>query len=347
MNPKQLVSDLDQGKLSAVYLLHGEEPFIANAMLRRILSATQPEGDNDMDRELLDETCNASQILSAAQTLPWLSQKRVVIVRDFAGLTGKKEKKADASLAADEARLEELIKNANATTVLIFVCHQNADKRTKWYKLLQSKACEVNCDPITSDDATMWLVRQAKDRGMILSSIDAKSIVDMVGCDLWHLYHELDKLSSLVGKDNPVTAQDIASLVSKNTAYHVYQMIGLIVTGKKDMALSMLQEMFRQGESGVFLLSVIARQLRMMLFVSRVTRKEAGDIAVALSVPPFAVQKAMDQVKYLKSQQMEQLVQMASDLDWAFKSGQIRDENLCVERLVLSILENVSPVSQR
>jgi len=107
----QLKGNLAAGKVDPLYLTIGPETYLCSeaeaAIAEAALRGTLLREFNDSNFSLL--TMNARQAVAAAEQLPMMSDRRVVVVRDF----GKVRE-------ADEEVLVRYVENPVASTVMIF-----------------------------------------------------------------------------------------------------------------------------------------------------------------------------------------------------------------------------------
>ncbi|MBR3062034.1 MAG: DNA polymerase III subunit delta, partial [Exiguobacterium sp.] len=83
---------LHNGKLASVYVLHGTEKYLLETWEREIVKAANPSGDQfDVMQLDLQET-SLDTALDEAETVPFFSEYRTVIVKNAQFLTGAKEK---------------------------------------------------------------------------------------------------------------------------------------------------------------------------------------------------------------------------------------------------------------
>ena len=85
------------------------------------------------DTRLIDPAPDA--LIAAAETLPFMSDRRFIEVRDSAMLTAGKAKEYDENSAAQE--LEAYLTQAPDTAVIVFFVRGKADGRKKLYQALK------------------------------------------------------------------------------------------------------------------------------------------------------------------------------------------------------------------
>ena len=90
MDRKDFDRLLAQGGIPSVLLFEGDEEHMKQAALEALQKKTLPEGLEDLNRTMLDAP-DTDQVIAAAETLPFMADRRLVIVRDHPALTGRAE----------------------------------------------------------------------------------------------------------------------------------------------------------------------------------------------------------------------------------------------------------------
>ena len=99
MNHTAFFEALKAGRIAGCYLFEGTEEYIKQQALKNLCARLLPEGLEQMN--LTDLTAPAPDaLIAAAETLPFLAEKRVVVVRECALLTaGRKAEDEDRAAA--------------------------------------------------------------------------------------------------------------------------------------------------------------------------------------------------------------------------------------------------------
>lgn len=213
-----------------VYVIAGEEAFLRAEALAAL--AEVPGGDVS---ELPGDTAVAA-ILDEARTLPFLGDRRVVLVRGASDLVADE---GDA-LAAFAARPPE-----RSTLVLEA---PKLDRRRKTTKALLERATLVACE--APDDAGLMAFVRARARvhgGELARGADAALIERLGGHDvsLGALDAEVQKL--VTAGPGPVTAERVAALASVGSSEESFAMVDAIARGDVGGALGKLQTILRDG----------------------------------------------------------------------------------------------------
>jgi len=89
---KNLLQQIQRGKIAPVYLLHGEETYLIEDTLSEMIKLLAPKNVRDFNLDVFsDPAVSATDILSMANTYPVMAERRIVVVRDPAFLGSKKK----------------------------------------------------------------------------------------------------------------------------------------------------------------------------------------------------------------------------------------------------------------
>ena len=81
LNYKDYFSKLRSGELPQALLFDGEEEYTKDSALAQLRAKVLPEGLEEMNETPLSGTASAAEIVDACEMLPFLSPKRLVVVR--------------------------------------------------------------------------------------------------------------------------------------------------------------------------------------------------------------------------------------------------------------------------
>lgn len=330
MNWKELYAAWDAGNFSPVYLFHGEEEYIKSSALDRLRGLILPPGLEALNETLLEGAVSADRVIEAAETLPMMCERRLVVVKDWAlvssGRTAGESENAD--------KFTKWLPGAPDTCVLVLYTRGKADGKKKSTREL--KKHEVLFEQL--DDATLakWIRARAKENGALIGPDACDALVFAAGRDLTRLAGEIGKLSSYAGKGGEISAADVRSLVTPTTESTIFQMIDELTAGHFAKAESLLKGLLVMGENRVRILYMITRQVRLLTLAHELVsaRQTQPQIASALGVPPFGAKKLMEQVRRLKKEPLERAYKECVEAEFAVKSGRWRDE-AALDRIML------------
>jgi DNA polymerase III subunit delta len=151
-------------------------------------------------------------LIDAAQTLPMMAPRRIVIVLEAEKLLmPKREGKAADE---DQARLEAFIQRPPDHSTVVFVCGP-LDMRRRIPKLLVKHASVVDCGTIENEgDAELWVKTRAARDKINMEPAAVRAIVDRAGLDIVRLRSALERVSLYALGQPTVTLEDVRQVVS-------------------------------------------------------------------------------------------------------------------------------------
>ena len=336
MTHTEFFSALRSGQIEKCYLFEGEEEFTKQAALKALREKIAGGDFAAMnDTRLVDPAPDA--LIAAAETLPFMSEKRFLEVRDSAMLLSGKAKEYDEDSAVK--RLDSYFSELPDTAVIVFIVRGKADGRKKLYQALKKKAKIVSFDPLDDRELAQWIARTLKKEGKKISQAACQRLWFSAGRDLTLLNNEIGKLIAYAGDRDEVTEADVDAICVQSTEYKVFDMSDALLSGQGAKALRMLDGLLRDGEERLMLLSLLGRQCRQLRYAKALAAegRQPGEIASKLAVPPFVARKTLDTARSYTRAQLGEMARLCLDSEYLVKSGQLNDAG-ALEKVMLQIL---------
>ena len=336
MKHSEFFAALKNNALAPCYLFEGEEEYTKKSALKSLRSKIAGGDFAAMnDTRLVDPPADA--LIAAAETLPFMSDKRFLEIRDSAMLLSGKAKEYDEAAAVE--RLDGYLDHLPDTVCVVFYVHGRADGRKKLYQILKKKAQIVSFDPLDDQELSKWIAATLKKEGKKISLNTCQRLWFSAGRDLTLLSQEIGKLSAYAGEREEITEQDAAAICVQSTEYKVYDMADALFSGQGGRAMGMLSALLRDGEERLMILSLLGRQCRQLRYVKALSAAGAspGVIASRAGIPPFAVRKNLDMARAYSQRQLGDMAKMCLDTEYQVKSGQMTDVG-SLETVMLKIL---------
>lgn len=336
MKHTEFFTALKNGKIETCYLFEGEEEYTKKSALnalRHQVAGGDFAAMNDV--RLIDPAPDA--LIAAAETLPFMSEKRFVEVRNCALLSGEKPKEYDEEKAIETYQAYFL--DLPDTACIVFYVRGKADARKKMYSLLKKRATLVSFDPLDDQELTRWIARQLDKNGKKISFSCCQQLWFSAGRDLTLLSNELEKLSAYLGERTEVTKEDIDAICVKSVEYKVFDLADALLSGKGARAMGMLDALLREGEERMMLLSVLGRQCRQLYYAAAMAAagKNPAQIGAEIGIPTFAVSKTLNLSKRYSPAQLKKMARLCTETEYQVKSGQLMEQG-ALEMVMLHIM---------
>lgn len=330
MNRKEFTQQIKAGTVQGAYLFEGVEENIKLAALQALRKALLPEGMEELNESLMDAPTTEA-IIAACETLPFMAEKRLIIVRDHPALTGRAE--------ADE-HLIEYLPHVPESAVLVFLCLGKPDGRKRLYGAVKKHGHIVSFDPLKDQELNAWVIKTFAAMGKSVDPATASLLVFTVGTDTALLRQEIEKLAAFAGERDTVTEADVHSVATRSAECTVFEMVDAVVAGQQGTAFGLLRDMLASGNDRVYILAMLLRQYRLMqhIKIMQFEKLPTKEIQNRLGMPPFAAERCMRQARGYTGGQIKRGVQICLDTEYRIKSGQLNQEG-AVEAAMLALLQ--------
>jgi len=340
-----LVNSLERNLVSPVYLLYGEETYIRNEVVNMFPDRLLPAEVRDFNLDILDgRETGPEEIATLAATLPFMAEKRVVIVKEaefFKTRRKNKEENADAvkdekSPAGENALLEYL--NAPAASTCLVITAGSVDKKKKLYKAIEKNGQVVEFSPLKGKELTLWLERRFTGAGKKIEPAAAAELITAVGNNLHQLAGEAEKLISYTGQRSQIKKEDVAAVAGKTVELSIFELVDAVGGCSYEKAVRMMREMVTYGEPPVRLLFMIVRQFRLLLQVKVLYGAGCDEkqISGRLQLHPYVTGKCLRQSRNFTREELEKALEEILATDVAIKTG--RQEPLPALEILLAHL---------
>jgi DNA polymerase III delta subunit len=170
----------------------------------------------------------------------------------------------------------------------------------------------------------IWIKKQVQERGGQIEEAAIKKIATFVGPDLWRVSNEIDKLISYKN-GKLILAADIDELVGAKIENDIFKTVDALASRNKQMALSLLHRHLAEGESEIYLLSMLVYQFRNLLLVkSEIDRgAQFQSLVKTIKLHPYVLRKSFEQGKGFSLPALKKIYERLLELDIAIKTGRI------------------------
>ena len=276
----------------------------------------------------------ADALIAAAETLPFMADRRIVIIRECSLLTaGKKAENEDKA-----AQIAEYVERIPPTACVVFFVKGKADGRKKLYTLLKKKNAIVDFSPMSDAECADWARRTMARMGKQMTPRTADKLVFTVGRDAALLKQEMEKLAAYLADRPEVAEADIDAICTRSTECTVFQMVDAQVAGRNDVAFGLLKDMVRAGEDRIGILAMLLRQYRILYHMRSLMDERAPQQSQAslLGIPPFAVSRTQQQARRYDRARLKEAYESLLDYEQQIKGGLTPQEG-CAENALLRL----------
>lgn len=321
---RQINEDIKSGNLKQVYLLFGEEGYLVRQYRDKLYEALRG-GDSMNVHRFEGKDINVEEILGLADTIPFLAERRVLLLEDTGLFKHGGEK------------LAEYLAHPAPTAYFLFV-EREVDKRCRLYKQAQSAGRAVEFAVQDERMLKQWVAGILKKEGLQITESTVELFLDKVGTDMGSIRLELEKLICYCMGRNVVEREDVEQICTVRIHNRIFDMVTAIGEKRTQDALTLYYDLLALKEPPLRILFLIARQCNTLLQVKQLKNKGLANKAMGekLGLPPFVVGKYASQAARFKERELRGAVSRCLETEEAVKTGRMND-SIGVETLILSV----------
>ncbi|MET3682471.1 DNA polymerase-3 subunit delta [Alkalibacillus flavidus] len=342
MHAQQFV-DQKTISLAPIYVLYGQESFFIQQATEKITNKIQTI-DPEADEQRFDmETTPVQEAIHDAETFPFFSDHKMVIINRASFLTGQSKQEVEHDV---DVLMDYVTQPTDFTTLIIIAPYEKLDQRRKIVKQLKESAQMIDCSPPNVYDMQSFIKQMADNHHLSLPQNVIDLLVERVGDHIHALQSELHKLS-LYFDDRPINDEEAETLISTYAETSTYSLIDALVENRLGDALNILKELRKQNEEPIALLALVVSQVRLILQCKLLKRKgyQQQQIAKQVRVHPYAVKMAMKRERFFTEQALKSAISDAAHTDEKLKTGQL-DKWLALELYLQSVATHL-PKTQK
>jgi DNA polymerase III subunit delta len=311
--------------LKPVYLIYGTEDLRLSQALARLKKRVGEAADLDFNSDTFDgESGKADDIIAACNTLPFLSERRLVIVKNVDKMN------ADAWNS-----IAEYAADPSPTTVLVLTAAKFS-KATRLFKAIDKLGGAAEYAAPRKSEYPREVQRLFADRGKTISLEAAELLVASAGFDLRRLSAEADKAVAFVGTRLDVTLDDIEQVASTTAPSSVFEFTDALANRDCSSALRLLGDLL--GSESIYGVHALALRRLRDLIAARTVIDRGGslaEVAKAVGRPDWQIRNLPRQARGFTSPELVNALRAAADTEAQMKTS--RDPRLVFERWIVKV----------
>jgi DNA polymerase-3 subunit delta len=315
-------------KKELIYVIAGKEKALIDAECEKLIASELPAEQRTTGLFNADATeVLASDVLDELRTLPFLTEKRVVLVKD-----------ADDFVSENRELLERYFDNPCPTGVLILTVN-GWSAQTKLAKKLSSVGKLVSVTQPKRWQLPQRVIQYARDaHDKTIGEAAAELLVELAGDELGRLYSEVDKLAIFAQDEKSITEKHIELLIGHNRIFNAFAVIDAIIAGDSAQAINRLRAMFAEDKSAEYtVVGAFAFHFRRMFGAKVLLEKGVGSVEIANRLRIWGDRDSFfSQLRKVSLKQIGDILQQLAETDYALKTGKAKAE-VAMEQLVLGL----------
>lgn len=224
---------LSARQYSPVYLLHGEEGYYIDDLVRRFEAIlTEEEREFNLHVIYAPQT-EPGAVMDLCMQYPMMADRQVVILKE-----------AQSVPAAKLNQLHRYVSAPSPTTILVICCRGEQAKGKDLLAAVKTNGVNFESKKLSEYNAPTVISEFIKRKGLKAEPKALEMLRDFVGTDLSRIYNEIEKLTTALGQGATVTAEDVERNIGMSKDFNNYELVDALAV--KDAAkVFMIAEYFK------------------------------------------------------------------------------------------------------
>jgi DNA polymerase-3 subunit delta len=231
------------GHIAPLYLFIGEERYLHESALGALYDTIDPElrafnvsvftigSDNGAGLKT-----TVGQALDAANQMPMMSPRRIVVIRDF-----------DKIKEDEQEQVFTYLKRPSPLTAVVFQA-LSPDKRRKLTGALMKACVVVTFGALDDQRAQQWATDYLRQLNCRIEPAALSLLIRLAGTDLTRLVNELEKLAAYSDGEK-IDAQAVQDLVPRAREHANWELWDAISSGDRKRALRLMERLLDDSDA--------------------------------------------------------------------------------------------------
>ncbi len=329
------------------YIFHGDDELARTEQLRALYAKMGDAQYADLNTARFDSKVSLGELRHACDSMPFLADKRLVIVEGLlTRLEPRRGKNDDEGGAVEEESNPDLAKGLLEYlgqlpdhARLIFVEAKTLAKNNPILKYASADKTATIKEFAAPDmrDVPSWIRARVQSKNAQIEPAAINELAIHVGNDPRLLDNEIEKLITYRGAE-PICAQDVRTLVASVNEANIFELVDAIGKRQTKLALQLLHAHLQQNAAPPYLLTMIVRQFRLLLQMRDLAARgmTVDQAREQLHLHPFVAQKTWTQALNFTMPQLETIYYRLLDADLAMKTSRA-EPTVALDLLVVEL----------
>ncbi len=215
-----LKSEIKAKRLSPVYLLHGEEGYFTDRLVKEFENILTDEEKEFNQYVLYAPQTEMLTAIDICRRYPMMADRQVVIIKE-----------CQAARADQLQKLAKYVAEPSPQTVLVIAFRgQKAKGKELLDAVKKSRATVFESKKVYESQIGGYISQLIADRGLTADPKALEMLKEFVGTDLSRLYNEIEKLTTILGAGAQVTPESIERNIGFSKDFNSFELVDALAT---------------------------------------------------------------------------------------------------------------------
>lgn len=311
-----------------ILFLYGSDSFRLQEELNDLKTRfIAKHGRNNLENIDLTED-DTSKIFISLQNLPLFAATRFVVIKNAVNNVNKEEQ---------ESILKILTREENNKDLVICFFEKESPKNTKLLQYLKKLKHAKNFEELKGLELSKFAKQLAKKKNCEIDPQALEMVVIRSRGDLWWISNTLDQLCAFAN-GKKIEAQHVQDLTTLRMSPTIFQTIDAIADRKSDLALRLIHDHLKNGDTEEYLLSMIHYQFTNLVQVKELLDegKSIQAIEKITKLHPYVVKKTSAQTQKFSMRFLRAVFAKLADADMKVKNRDL-DAGVALDLIIMGL----------
>lgn len=305
MKANELKDSLIRG-VEPAYLIAGEDSHLRESSLT-LLKNLAGEDMTEFNLSFIDgDKATVEQIIDAFSQVPFMSDRRVIVVKNW-----------NPNLSDDDVKRLKSELASVTDSVLVFVYTGTPSTSVK------KIATFVDCAKLDKNYVGDYVEKVCARENYTITSSAVAKLVTFTACDLAKSQNELKKLFAYCEDTRVIDESAVSNVVCKDLDFVIFALSNAVAQRNAKDAYEILEDAKGDNGKNLGMLTTLTTQFRRMLHVALNKNMNKKDVSEYLGITDFAVSKTLTLASKFNTTRIKNIVDRLEELEYEFKSGKI------------------------
>lgn len=269
-------------------------------------------------------------IIDACETMPFMSDKKVVVVYRASFLDDNSGSKNSGDLKSKNfISLNEYLDNPSphCTLIIYYIYLSDREKPSSKIKKLDKKACVIKVDKLKGEFLQKRCKDLFEDAGTKIGKAELTLFCSQVDNNMDIVINEIEKLVSFA-EGREITKEDILAMMPQKSENDIFNLVDYLSQKNIKRALDILNELIYKGEKIPLILFMIARQFNLLFNIKLGidSGKSKEILASELKLHPYVCEKMISQSMKFTLKALRKNIELCVTTEKTLKSTSTDDK---------------------
>lgn len=254
--PERLSETLAKSSLAPIYLITGDESFLAQEACALIREQAKKQAFSERQSWLIETGFPWEKLYEATQSLSLFAEKELIELHF----------KAIPNEAAKKALTFYLENRPDHKTLLITMPKLDSRRQSDaWIKLIDQQGIIITVWPLSPQQLPSWIKARFRKLAIKITDDATQFIAHFSEGNLLATQQEIEKLSLLYDGKSSLTLADVTDALSDQAHFDLFTLTDYALNGNAAQTLRIIKNLIAEGTEETLILWALTREIRLLL----------------------------------------------------------------------------------